>query len=81
MSEVRLTDAQKRAIIWLAPDAEAEADRTVSSALQSATLYHPGLVQSAWRKTPRGRNYLAYRLTGQGCVVRTHLLAAMGFAE
>lgn len=67
MSNRRYTDAQKRALHWLVPNSECSgAPRDVSAALGSLALYHRDLVTTEWKKTPRGRTYLAYTLTALG---------------
>lgn len=67
MSKRQFTDAQRRALHWLEPSDECrDAPRSVSAALGSLVLYHSELVATEWKKTPRGRRYLAYTLTPLG---------------
>lgn len=74
MSERRFTEPQRKAILWLVPGQVCgAAPRVVSAALNSLTLYHPDLVTSGWKKTPRGRAFLAYELTDLGAVERASL--------
>ncbi len=69
-----LTKAQKRALMYLQPGKEhGDVERSISSALASVSLYHRDLVMSEWRRTPRGRSYLAYWLTPLGVDVRSQL--------
>ncbi len=73
MTGAKLTEAQKRALLWLPADGAwtlKESTRDVSAALGSLTLYHRDLARSGWLKTPRGRRYLAFRLTPAGIAAR-----------
>jgi hypothetical protein len=72
-----LTEAQQRALFWLTPGQFCgDAPREVSAALGSLVLHHRNLATSSWRKTPRGRRYLAYCLTGAGVAERERRLLA-----
>ena len=74
MSERSFTKPQKKALLWLVPGQICgDAPRAVSAALNSLRLYHPDLVISSWKKTPRGRTFLAYELTEAGVAVRAQL--------
>lgn len=71
MTERRFTEPQRKALFWLTPSKVCgDAPRAVSSALNSLCLYHPDLVTSGWRKTPRGRTYMGYELTEIGVAER-----------
>jgi len=66
------TGPQRKALLWLVPGMDCgDADRSVSSALSSLALYHKDLVRAEWKKTPRGRRFLSYRLTDLGVAVRS----------
>lgn len=74
MSERRFTEPQRKAILWLVPGQICgDAPKTVSAALNSLRLYHPDLVTSGWKQTPRGRTFLAYELTELGSIERAAL--------
>lgn len=70
----RLTDAQRRALLWLPGDGAwtTKLDRSVSAAVDSLSLYHRTLIEVEWRKSPRGgyRLCLQYRLTPAGIARR-----------
>ena len=71
MTTRTLTDNQRKALNWLVPGQSCgDAPRSVSAALQSLALYHRNLVTAEWKKTPRGREYLAYTLTEEGVAAR-----------
>lgn len=69
-----LTAAQKKALLWLTPEAtNYDAPRSVSAALQSLCLSHKDLATSSYENTPRGRRVVAYRLTPLGTEIRASL--------
>jgi hypothetical protein len=66
-----LTDNQRKALLWLVPGQTCgDAPRNVSAALNSLRLYHPELVTSELKETPRGRRFLGYELTEAGASER-----------
>jgi hypothetical protein len=69
-----LTPAQRKALLWLTPDARNyDAPRAVSAALQSLCLSHKDLATCSYEQTPRGRQIVAYRLTPLGAEIRASL--------
>jgi hypothetical protein len=70
-TERRLTEPQRKALFWLVPGQVCgDAPSTVSAALRSLRSYHPDLVTSSYKHTPRGRIFLAYELTEAGVAER-----------
>lgn len=71
MSDRRLTESQRKALLWLSPEAWCGgAGREVSAALGSLCLFHPELVTKSWEVTERGHRHLRYKLTDLGIAER-----------
>jgi hypothetical protein len=71
MRERRLTEPQRKALLWLVPGKVCgDAPRSVSAALSSLHLYHRDLVSRSLKKTERGRTFTAWELTAVGVAER-----------
>jgi hypothetical protein len=71
MSDRRLTEPQRKALLWLVPGKVCgNAPRNMSAALNSLRLFHPDLVAHSYEQTPLGRTYVAYQLTEAGIAER-----------
>jgi predicted ArsR family transcriptional regulator len=59
--------------MWLPEDVSWTKDKPgikYAAALNSLHLYHRDLVDCEWKRTPRGRAYLSFRLTALGIEAR-----------